>query len=57
MRPVEIHHVVVLEEPEAAGRSLYLGSLGQGQNCCHWRRLEYDFRVRGLRRHEHRLVE
>jgi len=57
MRPEEVHHVVVLEEPEAAGRSLYLGSLGQGQNCCHWRRLEYDFRVRGLRRHEHRLVE
>jgi hypothetical protein len=60
-RPVKIHHVVVLEEPEVAGHSLYLGSLGQEQNCCDWRGAKNDFRgqekVQGLRCHlchEHR---
>jgi hypothetical protein len=56
-RPVKIHHVVVLEEPGAAGRSLYLGSLGQEQNCCHWRGCENDSRgqerAQGLRCHCH----
>ena len=50
-------HVVVLEEPEAAGRSLYLDNLGQEQNCCDWRRPENDSRVQGLRSHEHRVKE
>lgn len=60
-RPVKIHHVVVLEEPGVAGRSLCLGSLGQEQNCCDWRGAENDSRGRertqGLRCqlcHEHR---
>lgn len=56
-RLVKIHHVVVLEEPGAAGRSLYLGSLGQEQNCCHWRGCENDSRgqerAQGLRCHYH----
>jgi hypothetical protein len=56
-RPVKIHHVVVLEEPGVAGRSLYLGSLGQEQNCCHWRGCENDSRgqerAQGLRCHCH----
>jgi hypothetical protein len=55
MRPVKIHHVVVLEEPGAPGRSLYLGSLGQEQNCCDWRGPENDSRgqerTQGLRCH------
>lgn len=54
--PVMIHHVVVLEEPGAAGRSLYLGSLGQEQNCCDWRGAETDprgqERIQGLDRQE-----
>lgn len=55
--PVEIHHVVVLEEPGAAGRCLYLGSPGQEQSCRHWRGSENDSRGRGraqgLRCHFH----
>lgn len=54
-RRVKIHHVVVLEGPGAAGRSLNLGSLGQEQNCCHWRGPENDSgeqeRAQGLRCH------
>ncbi len=57
MRPVKFHHVVVLEERGVAGWSLYLGSLGQEQNCCHWRGPKNDCRVQGLRRHERRLVK
>jgi hypothetical protein len=41
------HHVVVLEEPGVADRSLYLGSLGQEQNCCDWRGAGNDSRGRG----------
>jgi hypothetical protein len=54
-RSVKIHHVVVLEEPGVAGRSLCLGSLGQEQNCCDWRGPENDSRgqerTQGLRCH------
>lgn len=57
MQPETIRQVVVLEEPEAPGHSLYLGSPGQEQNCCYWQGPENDSRgqerAQGLRCHEH----